>query len=76
MYATTGRAVSFLSSTAWALSISLAAQLSGDNQESVQYAGILGIVVVLALGLLVLVPIKDPKRARERVMATDGVARR
>ena len=74
LYATTGRAVSFLSSTAWAASISLAVMLSGGNEESVQYAGILGIVVVLGLGLVVLVPIKDPKRARECALEHDGVA--
>lgn len=68
LYATTGRAVSFLSSTAWAVSISLAAMLSGGDEESVQYAGILGIVVVLGLGLVVLIPIKDPKHARERAL--------
>ena len=48
--------------------------LSGGNEESVQYAGILGIVVVLGLGLVVLVPIKDPKRARECALEHDGVA--
>ncbi len=64
LYATTGRAVSFLSSTAWAVSISLAVMLTGGNEDSVQYAGILGIVVVLAIGLLVLIPIKDPSRAK------------
>ncbi len=68
LYATTGRAVSFLSSTAWAVSISLAAMLSGGDEKSVQYAGILGIVVVLGLGLVVLIPIKDPKHARERAL--------
>lgn len=68
LYATTGRAVSFLSSTAWAVSISLAAVLSGGSEESVQYAGILGIVVVLGLGLAVLIPIKDPKKTREQAL--------
>lgn len=64
LYATTGRAVSFLSSTAWASSISIAVWVTGGSKESVQYAGILGIVIVLALGLLVLIPIKDPKKAK------------
>ncbi|NLE98188.1 MAG: MFS transporter [Propionibacterium sp.] len=64
LYATTGRAVSFLSSTAWALSIGIAASLAGGAEESVQYAGILGIVIVLAIGLVVLIPVKDPTRVR------------
>ncbi len=65
LYATTGRAVSFLSSTTWALSIMIAAAITGGSKESVQYAGILGIVVVLALGLAALLPIRDPKKRRE-----------
>ncbi len=68
LYATTGRAVSFLSSTAWALAISVAVAVAGGTEESAQYAGILGIVLVLAVGLLVLLPIKDPKRVRQRVV--------
>lgn len=62
LYATTGRAVSFLSSAAWAASIAIAMLLSGGSEESVQYAGILGIVIVLAVGLLVLIPVKDPAK--------------
>ena len=65
LYATTGRAVSFLSSTAWAVSIGIAIALSGGGTEdSVQYAGILGIVIVLFIGLLVLIPVKDPTRTK------------
>ncbi|RRD46379.1 MFS transporter [Tessaracoccus sp. OH4464_COT-324] len=63
LYATTGRAISFLSSTAWAVSISVAVWRTGLDKESAQYAGILGIVLVLLLGLLVLIPIRDPKPA-------------
>lgn len=64
LYATTGRAVSFLSSIGWALSIGIAVALTGGSDESVQYAGILGIVVVLLIGLLVLIPVKDPTRTK------------
>lgn len=61
LYATTGRAISFLSSSAWAASISLAVWLTGRTMESAQYAGIVGIVLVLVVGLAVLIPISDPK---------------
>ncbi|HMR49603.1 MAG TPA: MFS transporter [Arachnia sp.] len=56
LYATTGRAVSFLSSTAFGLAIAIAALVGGEGQW--QFAGILGIVVVLLVGLLVLLPVK------------------
>ena len=48
LYATTGRAVSFLAPTAFALSITI----FGET-----YWGILGIMLVLLLGLLLLIPV-------------------
>ncbi|MER7797447.1 MFS transporter [Microbacterium sp. NPDC096154] len=50
LYATTGRAVSFLAPTAFAIFVSL----SGDQA----HFGILGIMVVLLAGLLLLLPVK------------------
>lgn len=57
LYATTGRVVSFLAPTFFGLAIILGEQLHpGAN---VQYWGILGVIVVLAAGFLVLLPVKD-----------------
>lgn len=55
LYATTGRAVSFLSSTAFGVAIAIAAFVGGPGDW--QFAGILGIVAVLLVGLLVLLPV-------------------
>ncbi|POH63573.1 MULTISPECIES: MFS transporter [Cryobacterium] len=49
MYATTGRAASFLAPTAFALAVTI----FGET-----YWGILGIVLVLVIGLLLLLPVK------------------
>ncbi|MET0975851.1 MAG: MFS transporter [Leifsonia sp.] len=49
LYATTGRAATFLAPTAWALFITIG---------GAQYWGILGIVLVLLIGLLLLIPVK------------------
>ncbi|MDF1488207.1 MFS transporter [Tessaracoccus caeni] len=57
LYATTGRAVSFLSSTAFGAAIAIAALIGGPGKW--QFAGILGIVAVLLVGLLVLLPVKS-----------------
>ena len=57
LYATTGRAVSFLSPAALGAAIWLGAAITG--QENTQYWGILGIVVVLLAGLLVLIPVRE-----------------
>lgn len=57
LYATTGRAVSFLSSGAWTLSILLSAWWLGSEQT--QYFGILGITLVLLVGLCLLIPVKE-----------------
>lgn len=59
LYATTGRAVSFLAPAAFALSIVLGAAVTGaPTQDDVQYWGILGIIAVLLLGLLLLIPVR------------------
>ena len=57
LYATTGRVVSFLSPAAFGLFIWLGAVVTG--QENTQYWGILGIVLVLAAGFAVMIPVKD-----------------
>lgn len=58
LYATTGRVVAFFSPTAFGLAVALGAWVTGSAQT--QYWGILGIVVVLAAGALVLLPVKEP----------------
>ena len=57
LYATTGRVVSFLSPAAFGLFIWLGAVVTG--QDNTQYWGILGIVLVLAAGFAVMIPVKD-----------------
>lgn len=59
LYATTGRAVSFLSSAAWVGFIGLGAWLTG--QQETQYFGILGIVLVLAIGLVALLFVREDR---------------
>lgn len=60
LYVTTGRAVSFFGPTMFGLAILLGAWLTGSNET--QYWGILGVVLVLAAGAAVMVPVKAPKR--------------
>jgi UMF1 family MFS transporter len=57
LYATTGRVVSFLSPAAFGLFIGLGALVTGA--DNTQYWGILGIVLVLAAGFLVMLPVKE-----------------
>ncbi|MDP9886798.1 MFS transporter [Pseudarthrobacter enclensis] len=61
LYATTGRAVSFLAPALFTLCITLATPLVPAGQA--QRWGILGIMVVLLAGLLVLLPVKSPAKA-------------
>lgn len=61
LYATTGRAVSFLAPALFTLCITLATPLVPAGQA--QRWGILGIMVVLLAGLLVLLPVKPPAKA-------------
>lgn len=56
LYATTGRAVSFLAPMLFSISIAI---------FGAQYWGILGIMVVLLAGLLLLLPVKTPARVKE-----------
>lgn len=59
LYATTGRAISFLSPTMYTLFIGLGALVTGV--EGTQYWGILGIVLVLLAGFVVMLFVKDAK---------------
>ena len=60
LYATTGRAVSFLAPAMWGISIALGAGLTGvSDSDDAQHWGILGIMLVLALGLALLVPVRS-----------------
>lgn len=55
LYATTGRAVSFITPTLWALAIGIG---------GAQYWGILGIMAVLAVGLVLMIFVKIPAPVR------------
>lgn len=59
LYATTGRAVSFLAPAAFATALWLGQRVTGDPLREVQHWGILGIVLVLAVGLALLVPVRQ-----------------
>jgi MFS transporter, UMF1 family len=61
LYATTGRAVSFLAPALFTLCIAVATPLVPAGEA--QRWGILGIMVVLLAGLLVLLPVKAPDEA-------------
>jgi UMF1 family MFS transporter len=61
LYATTGRAATFLAPALFALFIALTRQ---------QAFGILGIVLVLAVGLALLVPVRDAARARTETVVS------
>ena len=58
LYATTGRAVSFLSPALYYLAIKLGRAITPPDVDAT-YWGILGIVVVLLAGLLLLIPIRQ-----------------
>lgn len=59
LYATTGRAISFLSPTLYTAFIGLGAAITG--RAGTQYWGILGIVLVLLAGFVVMLFVKDAK---------------
>ncbi|MEE6273785.1 MFS transporter [Georgenia sp. MJ206] len=64
LYATTGRAVSFLAPAAFATSITIGASVTGvADSDDAQYWGILGIVVVLLVGLALLLPVRTRTRS-------------
>ncbi len=59
LYATTGRAVSFLAPAAFSLSILAGAALTdAARTDDAQYFGVLGVVAVLLLGLLLMLPVR------------------
>ncbi len=64
LYATTGRAVSFMAPFMYATSITIAAGALGVAKSEVAYFGILGIALVLLVGLLAFLPVKA--RAAEK----------
>lgn len=63
LYATTGRAVSFLSPAAVTIAIGIGSRTATGGA---QHWGILGIVLVLLLGLLLLLPVKPPRTGDSR----------
>ncbi|WP_124054379.1 MFS transporter [Arcanobacterium ihumii] len=58
LYATTGRAVSFLAPFMYATAISVGAGITGLSLDEAAYFGILGIALVLLIGLLTFIPVK------------------
>ena len=66
LYATTGRAVSFLAPALFTLCITVATPLVAPG--AAQRWGILGIMVVLLAGLLVLLPVKSPDKTATAVV--------
>ncbi|MDO5025125.1 MAG: MFS transporter [Trueperella sp.] len=62
LYATTGRAVSFLAPFMYSTAITLGATAAGISLEDAAYFGILGIGLVLLVGLVTFLPVKaQPK---------------
>jgi UMF1 family MFS transporter len=59
LYATTGRVATFLAPALFALFIAI---------FGAQYWGIMGIVLVLAVGLALIIPVKAPPHARSIVV--------
>ncbi|MGC5615470.1 MFS transporter [Georgenia sp. Z1491] len=57
LYATTGRAVSFLAPAMFAAALAIGEAVTGLTGDDVQYWGILGIVLVLAAGLALVLPV-------------------
>ncbi|MDO5677080.1 MAG: MFS transporter [Propionibacteriaceae bacterium] len=62
LYATTGRAVSFLSPTLFGVAIAIGVAVTAGSEESAQHWGILGVVAVLFLGLILALFVKEPPR--------------
>jgi UMF1 family MFS transporter len=57
LYATTGRAISFLSPVFFGLAVQIGIALK--HEDNSQYWGILGIVVLLLVGLIVMLRVRD-----------------
>ncbi|WP_422934384.1 MFS transporter [Sinomonas sp. P47F7] len=66
LYATTGRAVSFLAPLLFSACIAIATPLVAEGQA--QRWGILGIMLVLLAGLLVLLPVRPPSNVATAVV--------
>lgn len=66
LYATTGRAVSFLAPSLFSACIAIATPLVAEGQA--QRWGIAGILVVLLAGLLVLLPVRPPSKVETAVV--------
>ena len=64
LYATTGRAVSFLSPLMFGLAIAIGMSVTAGTETSAQYWGILGVVVVLAVGFVLALLVKNPPKAQ------------
>ncbi len=60
LYATTGRVASFLSPLLFGVFITIGGWMTGE--ENTQYWGILGIVVVLLIGLLAMIRVRENSR--------------
>lgn len=77
LYATTGRAVSFLAPAAFATALWIGQRTTGEPLREVQHWGILGIVVVLALGLALMLPLRQhTHRASALAPESSGPAER
>ncbi len=62
LYATTGRAASFIAPFLYSTAIVCTAYVTGLSKNEVAYAGILGLVAVLLAGLLAFIPVKANPR--------------
>ena len=60
LYQTTGRAVSFLTGTFWAISISIAHAVTGAQNTTIY--GVLGLMVILIVGLVLLLRVNPNPR--------------
>ena len=69
LYATTGRAVSFLSPFLYSMAITIGATALNITKDEAAYFGILGIVVVLLAGFLTFFLIKPERKNRDNVAA-------
>lgn len=67
LYATTGRAVSFLSPLMFGLAIAIGMQVTAGTEDSAQYWGILGVVAVLAVGFILALLVKSPPKGHRVV---------
>lgn len=60
LYATTGRAVSFMAPAAWSTAIIIGAAVNGaGSEDGSEHWGILGILLVLGIGLALLIPVRS-----------------